>query len=238
MHKKNIKNQFGFSAVEGLLILVILGMLGFTGWYVWHVKQNTKKISNETVKQSQPVLPAHGPTYTLSGDKQEVYYNNPAARLFLIYPASWVHLDTTDKLCGNAFARDLEIGPDAKSIVKCGGDSMVSQVSISSRPGKITNFDGFAEFTDNKHKGWINVIKSTVTIDGVKGTFYCGTAKGQNDDMIGAFPDGTEVYQDFFVKNNITYSAIYTQYPKSSKEGPTQNQDAAFNKILGSLKFD
>lgn len=37
------KNQNGFSAVEGLLILVVLGIIGFTGWYVWQAKDKTDK---------------------------------------------------------------------------------------------------------------------------------------------------------------------------------------------------
>ena len=37
------KNQSGFGAVEGLLILIIVGILGFTGWYVYHSQQNTSK---------------------------------------------------------------------------------------------------------------------------------------------------------------------------------------------------
>ncbi|HSW79357.1 MAG TPA: hypothetical protein VLG47_01125 [Candidatus Saccharimonadales bacterium] len=41
---KQLKNvQSGFSAVEGILILVVVGILGFTGYYVWHAKQNADK---------------------------------------------------------------------------------------------------------------------------------------------------------------------------------------------------
>lgn len=38
-----IKKQNGFSAIEGLLLLIITGILGFTGWYVWHGKNNANK---------------------------------------------------------------------------------------------------------------------------------------------------------------------------------------------------
>jgi hypothetical protein len=52
-----MKNQKGFGAVEGLLILVIVGILGFVGWYVWHSKNNANQIyknmtNSESVAQT------------------------------------------------------------------------------------------------------------------------------------------------------------------------------------------
>ncbi|HSX18151.1 MAG TPA: hypothetical protein VLE51_02235 [Candidatus Saccharimonadales bacterium] len=59
------KNQKGFSAVEGLLILVMVGIVGFVGWYVWQAKDKSEKnlsaassssdvktVKKETPKQS------------------------------------------------------------------------------------------------------------------------------------------------------------------------------------------
>ncbi|MDB5171112.1 MAG: hypothetical protein JWO35_806 [Candidatus Saccharibacteria bacterium] len=52
------KNQQGFSAIEGLLLLVIVGILGITGWSVWlgrHSKQtipDTSAIMQSTALQS------------------------------------------------------------------------------------------------------------------------------------------------------------------------------------------
>lgn len=47
------KRQNGFSAIEGLLILVIVGILGFTGWYVWRSKNTTDKTLNAASNTSQ-----------------------------------------------------------------------------------------------------------------------------------------------------------------------------------------
>jgi uncharacterized protein (UPF0333 family) len=41
LHKK--LNQKGFSAVEGLLILIIILLVGFIGYYVWHTQKTTDK---------------------------------------------------------------------------------------------------------------------------------------------------------------------------------------------------
>ena len=47
-----MKNQKGFTLIEGLLILVIVGILGFTGWYVWRAKDNADK--TYTASESMP----------------------------------------------------------------------------------------------------------------------------------------------------------------------------------------
>lgn len=46
------KNQKGFSAVEGLLILIIVGLVGFIGWYVYHTKNNTEATLNQADKSA------------------------------------------------------------------------------------------------------------------------------------------------------------------------------------------
>jgi hypothetical protein len=46
------KVQEGFSAVEGLLIVVILGMLGGVGYYVWHSQQQVDKAYSQTANSS------------------------------------------------------------------------------------------------------------------------------------------------------------------------------------------
>ncbi len=49
------KNQKGFSAVEGLLILVIIGIIGVVGWYVVNSKDKTNKTyDNSTQSQAEP----------------------------------------------------------------------------------------------------------------------------------------------------------------------------------------
>lgn len=54
LHKK--LNQKGFSAVEGLLIVIIVLLVGFIGYYVWHTQKNTNDTLNSASKvpQSSP----------------------------------------------------------------------------------------------------------------------------------------------------------------------------------------
>lgn len=46
------KNQKGFSAIEGLLILVIVGIIGGTGWYVWD-RNNSESTNTGTPTSSE-----------------------------------------------------------------------------------------------------------------------------------------------------------------------------------------
>jgi hypothetical protein len=78
------KLQEGFSAVEGLLIVVILGMLASIGWYVWHSQRQvdntyskianssavpSKKVSSGPTAAPTPVSPAPEQAYTTTYSK-------------------------------------------------------------------------------------------------------------------------------------------------------------------------
>jgi type II secretory pathway pseudopilin PulG len=47
------KFQEGFSAIEGLLIVVIVGMLGGVGYYVWHANSQANKTLDSAASESQ-----------------------------------------------------------------------------------------------------------------------------------------------------------------------------------------
>ncbi len=53
-----MSGQKGFSAVEGLLVIVIAGIVGFTGWFVWHSQQSTNKLDTQTLSDSKPPQPS------------------------------------------------------------------------------------------------------------------------------------------------------------------------------------
>jgi hypothetical protein len=45
---KKLNGQKGFTAVAGLLLLVIVGIIGGTGWYVWRAQQSVSESSKNT----------------------------------------------------------------------------------------------------------------------------------------------------------------------------------------------
>ncbi len=50
-------NSKGFSAIEGLLILVIIGLIGFVGWYVLHSKNTANKTYNQAASNTTATKP-------------------------------------------------------------------------------------------------------------------------------------------------------------------------------------
>ncbi len=77
----NKLNKKGFSAIEGLLIVVIVGLVGFVGWYVWHNHAKTTTTNSVTtpVTTSVPTKPVETTT------KYEV----PGLGVTLSYPKEW-----------------------------------------------------------------------------------------------------------------------------------------------------
>jgi hypothetical protein len=45
-------DQKGFSAVEGLLLLVLVGIISFAGWFVWHSQKNANNSYNNALADS------------------------------------------------------------------------------------------------------------------------------------------------------------------------------------------
>ncbi len=75
------KNQKGFGALEGILILVIVGLVGFVGWYIWDANNKSNEIIGTT---SQPANSADSKM-----SKSTQTYTDPTG-FTLKYPADWV----------------------------------------------------------------------------------------------------------------------------------------------------
>lgn len=76
-------NQYGFSAVETALVLVIVGLIGFVGWYVWHSNKkadDTLSSANKTAQTNTPVRAK--PATTVS-------YTDDSKTYTLTYPKAW-----------------------------------------------------------------------------------------------------------------------------------------------------
>lgn len=67
-----MRNNKGFSVVEGLLILIIVGILGFTGWYVYDARNKTTDslvnadAANSSVRPQESTFKAKAPKYTFT----------------------------------------------------------------------------------------------------------------------------------------------------------------------------
>ncbi len=226
------RNQHGFTTIEILLVLLVVVVLGAAGYLVWNRHSNSK-MNRGTFTSSHYRRPNQHPT-TLTTNKSTGLstFTSKVGKFSVSYPASWVQ-PANQRACGGFLSRDLEIGPNIGSVIKCGGDGTVSQVSVSSVNGDQTKNKDYS-LNSNEFGA---PQTSSVTTDNVSGTSYRGVASGKGNGS-GVLPPGAIVIEDIFYQNQTTYIATYTQYPASSKEGPTQNQLNAFNKIVASLKFE
>ncbi|HSW80082.1 MAG TPA: hypothetical protein VLG47_04885 [Candidatus Saccharimonadales bacterium] len=238
MNLSKKSNQNGFSVIEGILLIVILALIVGTGWYVWHVQQNTKKISEETAKQSQPTKRSYTPSYAKNSETGMTHYHNALGKFTFDYPSNWISMAQNDHNCQHKENRYVGVGPNSKSVENCGGGPKlsVSQVTVVSVKGDNTQSTAVV-FLNGQQSGWTKLQQSAITVDGVKGMQYSGTAKGQTF-FEDEYPDGSNVKMDVFYTNGNTYIAQYTQYPATSNLGPTMDETAAFDNIIDSLKFN
>ncbi len=79
------KNEKGFGAIEGLLIVVIICMIGFVGWYVWHNRAAKTTPAPTTSTTSTAKVTTYNRTTTVPTDWKT--YSNPTYKLSLAYPS-------------------------------------------------------------------------------------------------------------------------------------------------------
>ncbi len=200
------KNQ-GFGLIEGLLILLIIGILAGVGWFVWQSKKNTDKNLNSAAQTEIKAGSSKKATATVEKDPTAdwVAYSNKEGSFSLKHPKTWVKASNPE-LCNPGL---LLIGADENSVGKCATESF-GQMSVSSAEGNYTAEQALAS-------GYTDVTQETVTVEGVSGTKYSGSASGQ---MLGEGPgglaDGTKVTKYVFYTNSRTYTATYikaSSYP-------------------------
>jgi hypothetical protein len=229
-----MQSQQGFAAIESVLVLLAIAIIVGTGWYIWRSVQNVDKTDNQAVAVSQPTTQAKKFVTTTDSKTELTTYKNYVGKFIVQYPSSWIQ-PVNQQACSGILDRDLEIGPNATSVIKCGGDGTVSQVSIASLASNQTgNKD---DVTLLRKSGYNAVQKSSVTVKGVKGVSYQAIAAGQGEG-IGAMPDGTILIEEVLFAHGNTYIASYTQYPATEREGPNLNEQAQFQQIVNSLTFN
>src|SRR5262249_49513554 len=84
--KKLPRTSTGFSAVEGLLVLVIVGLVSLVGWYVWHAKNTTIKTYDQASSSALSVANTKQQTYIASSWES---YEVQAYGIRFKYPKGW-----------------------------------------------------------------------------------------------------------------------------------------------------
>ncbi len=203
-----MKVQKGFTAIEGLLILIIVGILGGTGWYVYNAHNktadtfnNADQANSSVVKYTKKAKPAVDPTADWTS------YSSKDGQYSLKYPKTWATA-AHPELCSAGL---LLLGADAKSVGACASENagQVEVVSISGDSSKDAELK----------TGYVSITKTSVTVGTVVGVKMVGTASGQvTSGAPGALADGTKVTKYIFYTNSHTYTATYVQlasYPNA-----------------------
>ncbi len=220
------KNLSGFGAVEVVLVLFIVGLLGFVGWFVHNsnkkASDNLRPVTSSVRFEHKKKAGVTGPAPASpdpTADWQTFKSTNGA--FSVKYPKTWVQ-PTNQQYCDKtALGYSLYLGPDENSVLKCGTDGGFGEISLDSNKENNSGFD----FSS----GYTNVVKKSVTVNGVIGQRIAAISSGQKQ-LIGSLPDGTIVVEYTFNTNGKFYVAHYIQ--KSSYQDVLENFDSMISKTL------
>ncbi|MDQ3064918.1 MAG: hypothetical protein M3Q36_01460 [bacterium] len=203
-------NQNGFSAVEGLLILITIGLIGGVSWYVWQSKNN--RVQQNQASSNTPQAKVIDNSGIIPKGWRE--YKDPKYKFSFSYPEDW-------KITTNTFADDKQYIANADDPKEAEGDggytlrvfigtTLTAEVKAYEDGVQETSFDE-EKITKGSYEG----IKLTSTYEQKepKGTFR---------NSVYYFQIGNDVYQ---------WSPVYEQ--------DTLNPDfiTESNNFLDSLKL-
>lgn len=90
-----MQKQRGFSAVEGILVLIILALIGF-GWYAFQAK---KRAENESAKPTPTPQATTNETPRPDIPADWTWYDNDELKLALAHPKTWTISATQPETC-------------------------------------------------------------------------------------------------------------------------------------------
>lgn len=223
-----MKNNKGFAIIETLLIFLIIGIIGGTGWYVWNASNKTNdNLTNATkanssvpkynkkssANNSVTVIPTSKAVKPCPNQDGWSYASSAKGKFSLCYPKSWVQPVNEDGCDASITERSVHLGPDSNSVLVCGSENF-GQMWVGSDEGDKRSVYDFGS-------NYKNVIKKSVTVDGVAGSRISAVAGPKPDsDYFGPSEGTIEVHYVFYT-NGITYSAGYRQAPA----GQTPSRD-------------
>lgn len=194
------KNQEGFGAVEGLLVVIIVVLLGLVGWLAWHKNSGA---SNSSSKSGSGTSSAATTQSTAEPTAGWIVYSSAKGKFSLKYPSTWVTASNPEFCSGDI----ILLGPNSSSVGKCGSDSF-GEIFITSSDG-----DNRATY-DLSSSLYVDITSKDVSVEGVSGQRQTGTSKDTSGSVgIGSVPDGTKAIVYTFFTNNKTYVVEYLQRP-------------------------
>ncbi len=230
------KRQSGFTAVEGLVILLIVVVLCGVGYYVWNKnKTKTTTTTTSTIANgkdgSGEGQPATNKTpCTITGGvngKYLISYSGSTASTYLYgfcAPDGWSLVKNASEHSFSADASALKYsnGADLTVTQKNGGSDGVGAFAVVyDSSGATQSFPASAGYTK----------VGTVSAPKVTGTEYY-KLHNTTESGLGAVPKGTKEYEYYFVKDGKSVQIGYRIFP-----GDTDNT-ATVTKIAQTVNID
>lgn len=198
-------NQKGFSAFEGLLILVIIGIVGGIGWYVFSLKD-----SDTAVTQTQTNTQIQPSTCNPANEEQQswVVASSHENSFSICVPGGWTLVSDTQ-------SESFRVTPPFA--VVSGKKAVIQTQEIGGKDGASDMLLVFK--AEESYQGWTseNAEKSDFTLnDGTIGIRYY-TKHTNVGEGIGPV-EGEEDYEYLFEKNGKFIHAVYTIHPGTEKQ--------------------
>jgi hypothetical protein len=196
-----MKNQKGFTLVEGLLIVIALSLVSFVGFYVYKANDKKENTSPQITSESQK-----SDTDSPDSTKDWKEFKSTDGKYSLKYPVFWV-TPTNSEDCMPGL---LLLAADSSSLGACGSENGGHMTVYSTIEGAQKDYELTPEnYSDLKNE--------KVTVSGVTGIRQSGTFSGE-DMGIGPQKGEKEVLY-IFTKDKRIYAASYrfsrgdTTYP-------------------------
>lgn len=190
-------NQKGFSAIEGILVLVIVGLIGFVGWYVWQSNKTMSDVTSDVTGKASSQSTAEPDEQKYVGKR---YTSSMGAFSMELLNGWTVEEDTTYDYF---FQYDVSKLKYDKAITP-----VVSKTDASGVGGYVPGI----KVSVNEYNEEVNNDEKFILNDGTVG--YCSkTVDESNEDMedgLGSFISK----ECFFKKGSQKLSASYSYYEK------------------------
>lgn len=190
------KNESGFSAVEGIIIVVVVGLLGVGGWYVWS-KQNADKTANTANNSSNTNENNQDEEEDETADWRLVTSGKGAYSIRI--PDGWtITRDITTDLMASTDS-------EASITLKEGTSAIINDQNGFGTDAPIRfSVDNHEDY----HEGYTQ--SSFDTVDGVKGVRYLYVNQTPpSEEGIGSLALGDKIYVYVFTKGDAKYSVSY-----------------------------
>jgi type II secretory pathway pseudopilin PulG len=197
-----MKNQKGFTLVEGLLIFIAIALVGFIGFYVYDKNKKDESVQQISTKAQEAKtqiqeLPQGENKETTNSEPQDPtkdWLTYDTESFSLKYPSDWVKMRNAKNCEGaDSFYR----GTSSNSAGICDSDAPV-QIIVNAVKGKQASYIIDPEYNRD-------IKASDVTIAGIKGKKYSSISKGAG---IGG-DEGWKTTEYVIYTNGKTYRASY-----------------------------